>query len=122
DQGVRGFLHVLNDICFTSAPRLGLRSWNVGSAAASDTNAVTLCLQSLRRQPVADWLSRFSQGLATFDWRTSGLPSLSEEERRQKLVFRGSSGYKELRLQLLEHLVDLQDDVGDAARRLRGPV
>jgi len=112
-------LHVLNDICFTNAPRLELRSWNIGSAAASDTNAVTLCLKSLHRQPVADSLSTFSQGLATFDWRTSGLPSLSEQERRQKLVFRGSSGDKELRLQLIEHLAKLQDDVGAAARRLR---
>jgi hypothetical protein len=49
DQGVRGFLHVLNDICFIWATRLQLRSWQVERrAGASDIDAVTLALATLR--------------------------------------------------------------------------
>jgi hypothetical protein len=120
DQGVRGYLHVLNDICFRSASQLKLGSWRVLSAPGNDSDAVTSCLRSLRSQPVAEWLARFSDGLATFDWRTSATPKLAEEVRRKKLVFRGSGGYKELRLQLLEHLASRNDDIGQAAGRLQG--
>jgi DGQHR domain-containing protein len=118
DQGVRGYLHILNDLCFLSASRLDLRSWQIRSASATDTNAVTLSLKSLRDQPAAAWLRQLSDGLSTFDWRTSGTPNLSEEIRRKKLVFRGSGGYKELRLQLKEHLASRDDDIGQVARRL----
>jgi DGQHR domain-containing protein len=119
DQGVRGYLHVLNDICFISASQLKLRSWRTSPAPASDSNAVTMCLQSLRSQPVAEWLVHLSGGLATFDWRTSATTTISEEIRRSKLVFRGSGGYKELRLQLLEHLASGDDEIGRAAAKLQ---
>lgn len=119
DQGVRGFLHVLNDICFRNAPQLDLRSWRIRSASATDTNAVTLALKSLREHSVSAWLRRFAEGLTAFDWRTSASPGLAEEIRRKKLVFRGSGGYKELRLQLLEHLASRDDDIGQAANRLQ---
>jgi hypothetical protein len=119
DQGVRGFLHVLNDVCFTIAPRLKLGSWHLTPGAASDANAVTHALQSLRRHDAADWLKKFANHAASFDWRTSATPDISEEERRQKLVFRGSSGYKELRAQLLQHLSTRQDEVGKSAKRVQ---
>ena len=101
DQGVRGYLHILNDLCFLMAPKLDLRSWQIqGNAAASDDNAVTLALKSLDKHSVSKFLQKISIGLASFDWRTSAAPEITEEQRRDKLVFRGSSGYKELRIQL----------------------
>src|SRR5262249_17010992 len=46
DQGVRGYLHIVNDLCFVAAPKLELRSWRIErEAAASDANAVTLALK-----------------------------------------------------------------------------
>jgi hypothetical protein len=121
DQGVRGFLHILNDLCFVTATKLDLRSWRVdrGSGAASDESAVTLAMRSLDRHAVAAFVKKIAKGLATFDWRTSAAPDLSEEQRRNKLVFRGSSGYKEIRVQLLDHLKDQSNDVGKAAEALR---
>lgn len=119
DQGVRGYLYILNDLCFLMAPKLDLRSWQVqASAAASDDNAVTLALKSLRKHPVSKFVKKISIGLASFDWRTSGAPEITENQRRDKLVFRGSSGYKELRIQLLEHLVKRGGDISDAAKRV----
>jgi hypothetical protein len=120
DQGVRGYLHILNDLCFVMAPRLKLDSWHVEkTAAASDEGAVNLTLKSIEKHPVSTFLRKVANGLVSFDWRTSSALGLSEEERRNKLVFRGSSGYRELRIQLLEHLAAQKGDIGVVASRLR---
>jgi hypothetical protein len=109
----------LNDVCFVIAPKLDLRSWRIDKpAAASDAEAVTLALKSLKKHPLATFLNKLAEGVATFDWRTSAAPEISEGERRQKLVFRGSSGYKELRAQLLKHLKGRTDVIGEAVKRL----
>ncbi|MGJ5178051.1 DGQHR domain-containing protein [Bradyrhizobium oligotrophicum] len=119
DQGVRGFLHVLNDLCFVKAPHLDLRSWQVErQAGANDTDAVTLAMTSLRKHKVASFVREIATGLTKFDWRTSSTPELSEELRREKLVFRGSGGYKEIRTQLIETLRSGSEMVADAAGRL----
>lgn len=120
DQGVRGFLHVVNDLCFVMAPHLKLDAWQLDKKVpATDADAVSLSLRSLSKEPVATFLESMAIALATFDWRTSAAPNISEELRRQKLVFRGSSGYKELRAQLIQHLRAWEGDVGKAAERLR---
>lgn len=119
DQGVRGFLHVLNDICFVWATRLQLRSWQVERrAGASDSDAVTLSLATLREHPVSKFIESYANQVAKFDWRVSSAPGLTDIERRAKLVFRGSSGYRELRAQLIESLKNGTGDVADAAKRL----
>ncbi|WP_422033634.1 DGQHR domain-containing protein [Reyranella sp.] len=119
DQGVRGFLHVVNDLCFWAAPRLKLDDWQLNKrGSASDPSAVDLALTSLAKQPVAEYVAAIAKGLATFDWRTSAAPDLSSSERRAKLVFRGSSGYKEIRAQLLEHLRSSAGEIGKIASRL----
>jgi hypothetical protein len=121
DQGVRGFLHIINDLCFVMAPNLKLDRWQLDKkSSASDAGAVSLALKSVTKEPLATFLESIAAGLATFDWRTSAAPNISEELRRQKLVFRGSSGYKELRSQLLQHLGARRDDVGKAVERLAG--
>jgi hypothetical protein len=53
DQGVRGYLHVLNDLCFVRAPHLDLRSWRT-NAEASPTDAahITEAIKSLRKHTV----------------------------------------------------------------------
>jgi DGQHR domain-containing protein len=121
DQGVRGFLHVLNDICFATAPRLDLREWLADEdAAAADEAAVSSALTSLRQQKVSEFLTKLVAEMAGFDWRTSAAPDLSDEDRRAKLVFRGSGGYKEIRAQLLEHLSAASaSDISSVAKRVR---
>ncbi|TPJ50511.1 MULTISPECIES: DGQHR domain-containing protein [unclassified Mesorhizobium] len=119
DQGVRGFLHVLNDLCFYSASRLELRNWQADRAgSASDANAVSIALTSLGKTKVALYVNALVSSLVSFDWRSSSAPGLPSEERRAKLVFRGGSGYKELRAQLLEHLSRTDSDIGNAAKRV----
>lgn len=123
DQGVRGYLHILNDLCFSMAPKLDLRSLQIQeSASASDEKAVTLALKSIEKHTVSKFVHKIARDLASFDWRTSAAPEISEEERRSKLVFRGSSGYKELRIQLLEHLEERGADIGEIAKLVRRKV
>lgn len=122
DQGVRGYLHILNDIVFLLAAPLKLNQWELGeNASANDTEAVTRLVSSLGKQPVAQHVAKLATHLAQFDWRTSSTPGLSEDLRRSKLVFRGSGGYKEIRTQLLEKVAEVDDEVGALAKRLLAP-
>ena len=73
DQGVRGFLHVLNDLCFLAAPKLGLRAWQVQpKAGAGDAAAVSDAVKSLHKEKFSKFLETIAKELASFDWRTSG--------------------------------------------------
>jgi DGQHR domain-containing protein len=122
DQGMRGFLMTLNDVCYVLAPRLKLNDWilKINSGAVEEA-AVLAALKSLRDQPVAKAVSALAKGLASFDWRTSTAKGLTEAQRSAKLVFRGSGGYRELRRQLLLHLFETRGMVSDAAKQLLQP-
>lgn len=119
DQGIRGLLHVTNDICYIRANELKLQAWVTdGEAGASDEEAVRAALGSLKNQPVADFLEQIAKGLAKYDWRTSSAPDLSEAERMRKAALRGSGGYRELRQDLLKLLVNEGKVVGKAAKEV----
>jgi hypothetical protein len=124
DQGIRGILYVMNDLCLIQSSFLQLADWswesiakqpNRKSAAATDEEVVTIALKSLTKEPVVDFLTAIARQLATYDWRTSSTPELTDAERLKQAVFRGSSGYKELRMQLLDHLAEAKGLVGKAA-------
>jgi DGQHR domain-containing protein len=119
DQGIRALLHVTNDLCFIQARELQLYEWNIEQdAGAVDEGAVTMAIKSLEAQPVEGFLEKIASELISYDWRTSTAPDLSEPQRREKLVFRGSGGYKELRSQVLRHLVQLQKSASECAAEL----
>ena len=105
DQGVRGVLYLANDLAYLAADQLALADWRATDASEDlDPKVVTEQLAALKRQPVAELLTEIADAIADFDWRTSATPGLSDEERRRSSAFRGSAGYKELRLQLFEHV------------------
>ena len=107
DQGIRGLLFVTNDLCYLSADSLELEDWySYASAGTDDQSAVDRELEQLREHPIADFLKELSSALAGFDWRTSGASGLSDSEHVIKATYRGSSGYRELRRQLLSHLLN----------------
>lgn len=117
DQGIRGVLYVTNDLCYIRAKELRLGDWMPSdeNGAASSEEAVSEALSSLAGQAAAEFLGEIAETLPTYDWRTSAAPNLSEEERTAKGSFRGSSGYRELRRQLLVHLAGAHGNVGEAA-------
>jgi hypothetical protein len=124
DQGIRGFLFIVNDLLFVSEDSLQLKSWTWESVydgagakkyAATEEDAQAMALAALKKTPISNFIREIAKRLAGYDWRTSSTSGLTEEQRKAKLVFRGSSGYKELRKQLLEHLSQQGGQVGIAA-------
>jgi DGQHR domain-containing protein len=123
DQGVRGYLSVVNDLCFVRAQELDLAAWvSDGNARATDETAVESAILSLKKQKSTLFLKEIAASLSRYDWRTSAEPGLSEEDRKRKAALRGSGGYRELRLELLDHLSREKSDVGTAARKVLSSV
>ncbi|HWN72398.1 MAG TPA: DGQHR domain-containing protein [Solirubrobacterales bacterium] len=111
DQGVRGGLYMANDLAYLAADDLKLDGWRAPTASeSSDQAAVAEHLITLEKRPVATLLTEIATAIASFDWRTSATPGLFAEERQRASAFRGSSGYRELRLQLFEHIRDNGSD------------
>jgi len=107
DQGLRGILYLANDLAYLAADELRLAEWRAPDASdSSDEGAVSEQLKALKKEPVADLLAEIAQAIADFDWRTSATPAMSDEDRRRASVFRGSAGYREMRLQLHEHIAE----------------
>lgn len=128
DQGIRGFLSVVNDLCFVMSDDLELDEWSweivngvrkkSSKQSAVEEQQVAMAIASLQGSDIEIFLTALSCGLATYDWRTSSTSGLTNEERLRQAVFRGSSGYKELRRSLVTHLVGARGDVGRAAKRV----
>jgi hypothetical protein len=127
DQGIRGWLQVTNDLCYVSSSDLNLDQWtsesiytrrNAKAAGATDEGAVTLALKSVMDSKIGGFLSALGGAFGTYDWRTSSTPGLSESERLRQAVFRGGSGYREMRRQLLLHLTKGSGAVARAATKV----
>lgn len=105
DQGVRAFQYVINDLCQVKNRELRLQAWNdPGESSDVTPELVRAVADSLRAQPVYEFLVDISKALAQFDWRTSGAPGLDEQARRAAAALRGSGGYRELRMRLIGFL------------------
>ena len=111
DQGVRAILSVLNDLSFVRADSLGLRDWPP-SDFTEGTSEIGLreSLKSLSNLPLNAFLKSIAKALASYDWRTYGAPGLPDLLRSSKARFRGSTGYRELRQDVLSHLAAGSDE------------
>lgn len=120
DQGVRGFQSVVNDLCYIRQQPLGLAEWrDAGDPMDVSPDGVEEVAQTLPNN-IRQFLGHISEGIATFDWRSSSFPNLTEQQRLAKAALRGSGGYKELRTQLIDHLKSSQhEDVAKAAAELK---
>jgi hypothetical protein len=121
DPGVRGVHFVSNDLCFLRAEQLRLEEWSSSSSADLSgartiaETAIDESLASLISYPVHRFVKAIADGLATFDWRTSAAPGLTDSEKTAKQAIRGSGGYREMRRLLLRHLAGQTGDVAEAA-------
>jgi DGQHR domain-containing protein len=120
DQGIRGYLLILNDICYSLAPRLKLNDWKLKpSSGPLQEAAIRDAIKSLNGLPVTKVIQGIATALASFDWRTSSAEGLDRTERQLKAAFRGSGGYSELRRSLLRHIADKgSGEVRETAERL----
>jgi hypothetical protein len=122
DQGVRGALHVMNDVSFVLAERLHFADWHsswIGDYILPED--IDAELTSLRRaSEIKAYSVALAEALASFDWRSAQVEDLSPIQRNQQLVFRTGTGYKEFRLALLRHLADAGDrTIQEAAKNVQ---
>jgi DGQHR domain-containing protein len=108
DQGVRGFLHVINDMIYEESDSFDINSIGSSSEKVSeeyiDHEVVNKYITQFKKTNLCPFLEDICKELAKFDWRTASVPGLSESLRKSQMVFKGSSGYKEIRSQLLQIL------------------
>ena len=123
DQGVRGVLQVWNDISFARSHDVAFNSWQRPiSAGATDsaTNPedVSAALDDLTLHPdIENFIDQLTLDVAQFDWRSAVTPALRRDDEAFQSRYRGGSGYKQVRLQLLLHLAQAgSPEVADAAK------
>jgi len=120
DQGIRALLYITNDLCYVRCDQLGLGDWGGNSnLAGSDEDLVTSAIESLKKErKIIKFLKAIANAMATYDWRASSAPGLTDEESMLKAAFRGSGGYKELRKHVLRHIATEKNEVGKAAKEV----
>jgi len=106
DHGVRGFLHVVNDMSYCSRHLVPFGSWQRSRIAdATDLEEVSEALSELRQlAELQDFIALLAEAIASFDWRSAVTPNLPVEVEAFQSRYRAGSGYKQVRLQLLRHL------------------
>ena len=123
DQGVRGVLYIVNDIFYYRAANeeLDLDSWCYEQELTGDWKEdIPNALELLKSDKhISDLMSDIMEILAKFDWRTVKADGLNKDEKVLKLALRGSGGYKELRRQILEFLIQEDGYIGETAGRIK---
>lgn len=121
DQGITVFLNTTNDFLFVNADDLHLRDWEFKNRESEivDANYLSPVLESLRKEKdIVKFAKDLMVSLVDFDWRSSAAEGLSENESITKLSYRGGSGYKEFRRQILNHLMKKDGKIGKTAQKI----
>lgn len=120
DQGIRVFLQIVNDLFYVNSDQLNLQQWGgQHDEGAEDQKIIQELVASLKNESaIYQFMSRLAESLAQFDWRSSDAPGLGDQERMLKASFRGSSGYKDLRHHVLNHLAKGDSDVASSAKNI----
>ena len=120
DQGIRVFLFMVNDFCFLNA-----ESWELDTLGTShvqddppQNGKVSQAIKNLEKSVVGNRVAELVNEIATFDWRASDAPRLSDTDKSIKAGFRGSGGYRELRKQVLNHLENQDGKLANDAKRI----
>lgn len=108
DQGVRGFLNVINDMIYVMSNELNLNEIQSPDEIKEDRIDTLDVENSLAifngNKALTKYLTDITNELTKFDWRTASTPGLDRETKQRQMVFKGSSGYKEIRTELLKLL------------------
>jgi DGQHR domain-containing protein len=116
DQGIRAFLYVMNDLLYMSADDLDLVNWGESGVENADEKTIDDAIKSLTKQSkIKEFLETISEALANYDWRSSDANGLSSDQSLLKAAFRGSSGYRQLRVHVLKYLSKAGGRVGKDA-------
>lgn len=113
DQGVRCILSIMNDIVWLAYDdKPGLLdgySWARDPDIQDDDEAVKDAMEHMNSQLVdaISLIRDIAEVLAKFDWRTSSAVDRDNESQQhdRQASYRGSSGYRSIRLNALDHIV-----------------
>ncbi len=121
DQGIRTLLQVANDLSYINADELGLvELMPLAGPDRTIHRTMEYALEKLgKNERLSLFIQDFAKSLTSYDWRASGCPGLTEEQRTLKASFRGSGGYRELRIDVLKHLMQsTSTKVAESAREV----
>lgn len=109
DQGVRGFLCVLNDLLVADYDNgtLELASWQwEPKADEEDETAISSALKNIETKlpKTVERIRAIALSLSSFDWRLPSALSPNDIQYPTQASYRGSSGYREIRRKLLSHI------------------
>lgn len=105
DQGIRALLYITNDFLFELYDDLNLEGIFSNQQSGSDFKIISSNVLELENtNELSSWLNELMESLAKFDWRSYGAEDLSDKEERIKRGYRGSGGYKVLRIDILNFL------------------
>jgi DGQHR domain-containing protein len=117
DIGLRGLLYVTNDFFYEKSDDILLYKWKMdNNHRASDEKAVTEAIDSIRKTDIYNYVKDITYTISKFDWRSSSAPNLTDEEKTLRLTYRGSSGYREIRKNLLEFFINNDNKFGNTFR------
>jgi len=107
DQGIRVIMHVLNDFAYLNAQKLNLDSFYLDYAEGAMLDYVSQALKRIKELRLDEFLEELSGILAGYDWRSFNSWSVSKLDnntRNLKASFRGSGGYRTLRIDVLNYI------------------
>ncbi len=108
---VRGFLHVMNDMIYIRSKELKLNdipSPDEIKEDMIDTEDVTKALEIEENDTLILYISEITAQLVKFDWRTASTPNLDRATRQKQMIYKGSSGYREIRSEILRPRIPLK--------------
>lgn len=107
DQGIRSILSLLNDVCVSNLRHQDFIEWHPGEeSGAFSEDSITKELSAIDKMNFSVLIKDFCNTIVAYDWRTAAAPELDEEAARQKMIFRGSGGYVELKKDLIEFCIE----------------
>jgi len=109
DQGVRGYMNILNDLLFigNENKKLDLDQWDwVRKTKQDDNVAVSEAFRQFEMQckESMKYVGAIAETLADFDWRLPSALGPSDPAYAVQAMYRGSSGYREIRRRMLEFI------------------
>jgi DGQHR domain-containing protein len=114
DQGVRGYLTIMNDMCYSASDSINFSNIKMEEEINEeiiDDKDVDKALKHFHNHESRDYIFNIAKELKKFNWRASSDPSLSDAQKNAQSVYRGGSGYKILRENLLEILSESKNQL-----------
>jgi len=121
DQGIRPIFYIFNDLSFIANDSLKLHKFyvNIDYDKYSTQDVIVLIYEEFKKNNIInEFVTKVSRIIIdNFDWRTPSAfnPQDPEEDklRQHQNQFRGSGGYREMRIQLLRILANSSDVISD---------